>query len=254
MDRVEIFIFYNFSLIKETASPYSYIHSRLPVKMSGMELIFQEENFLVKKLTSHEDMEAALRLRHDIFREELKWVPPLPDGLDRDEYDAFAHSLGIFEDRGELVGHVRLIPAPLPYMIEKDFACLLPKDKPFKKVQGMAESTRICVKKEFRKTPIGTLTLAHLLYKAIYHWCLIHDTRYLVTIIEQRYYIYLKRFFPFEQVGDFLPLGDGVMSGIVLLDWRAFESKASQHRPEFFNWISNLPPLVPSRSLQHGFY
>lgn len=198
-------------------------------------------------------MEAALRLRHDIFREELKWVPPLPDGLDRDEYDAYAHCIGVFDPSG-LIGHVRLIPAPDPYMIEKDFSCLLPSDRPFVKPLDMAESTRICVKKECRKVPVAGLSLAHLLYKAIYQWCLRNDTRHLITIIEQRYYFYLKRFFPFEPVGEFKPLGEGVMSGIAVLDWRNFEKTASEKRPEFYKWMSSLPALDPSRLLQHGLY
>ena len=74
------------------------------------------------------------------------------------------------------------------------------------------------------------MSLAHLLYKAIYHWSLQNDSRYLVTIIEQRYFIYLKRFFPFVPLADFKPLGEGVMSGIALLDWREFEESRGRRK------------------------
>lgn len=218
-----------------------------------MELIFQEEQYLVKTISAPEEVNSALRLRHDVFRDELRWVPPTADGLDRDQYDDFAESIGIFENSGELVGHVRLIPAPLPYMIEKEFASLLPKDG-FSKVPGMSESTRICVRKDKRKDTVASLSLAHLLYKAIYHWSLKSDSRYLITIIEQRYFLYLKRFFPFVPVADFKPLGEGVMSGIAVLDWRAFEESAAAKRPEFFSWMSTLNDLAPSKSLRHGPY
>lgn len=218
-----------------------------------MELIFQEENYLVKTISAPEEIDSALRLRHDVFRDELRWVPPAADGLDRDTYDDFAESIGIFEHSGELVGHVRLISAPLPYMIEKEFACLLPKEG-FSKVAGMSESTRICVRKDRRKDTVASLSLAHLLYKAIYHWSLKSDSRYLITIIEQRYFFYLKRFFPFVPVADFKPLGEGVMSGIAVLDWRAFEESAAARRPEFFSWMSTLNDLAPSGSLRHGPY
>lgn len=218
-----------------------------------MELIFQEEDYLVKTISSTEEKEAALRLRHDIFRDELKWVPPSADGLDRDKYDDFAESIGIFSPSGEIVGHVRLIPAPLPFMIEKEFATLLPA-KGLDKVPGMTESTRICVRKERRKDTVAGLSLAHLLYKAIYHWSLKNDSRYLITIIEQRYFFYLKRFFPFVPLADFKPLGEGVMSGIAVLDWREFEESAGAKRPEFFRWMSNLNDFAPSGSLRHGPY
>lgn len=219
-----------------------------------MELLLHEENYLVKTISTPEEMEAALRLRHDVFRDELKWVPPSPDGLDRDAYDDFAEAIGVFDTAsGELVGHVRLIRAPMPYMIEKEFACLLP-EKGFSKVRGMTESTRICVRKDRRKDTVGSLSLAHLLYKAIYHWSLKNDSRYLITIIEQRYFFYLKRYFPFMPIADFKPLGEGVMSGIALLDWRAFEETAKAKRPAFFGWMANQAAPAPSVSLQHGLY
>ena len=134
-----------------------------------MDLIFQENDFLIKTLSTHEEMEAALRLRHDVFREELKWVPPAENGLDRDEYDPYAQSIGIFDDKAALLGHVRLISAPDPFMIEKDFERLLPQDNSFKKTRDMAESTRICIRKEARTDRHLSMTLAHLLYKAMYH-------------------------------------------------------------------------------------
>lgn len=218
-----------------------------------MELIFQEGDYLIKTLSTHEEMEAAFRLRHDVFVDELKWVPASPDGMEKDSYDSFAHPIGIFDEKNGLIGYVRLISAPNPFMIEKEFACLLPKDKPFKKLSNMAESTRICVKKEHRTITVNSsLTLGHLLYKAIYQWCVREDARFFATIVEKRYYRFLKQIFPFEPAGDFLPLGDGVLSGIVFMDWRIFESLAQKNRPEFFEWISNLPPLVPSRWPRHA--
>jgi len=216
-----------------------------------MELIFQEENYLVKTISAPEEVRSALRLRHEVFRDELRWVPPSPDGLDTDAYDGFAEAIGVFDNAGELVGHVRLISAPLPYMIEKEFACLLPEGG-FRKLDGMSESTRICVRKDRRRDTVAQLNLAHLLYKAIYHWSLEKGSRYLVTIIEQRYFVYLKRFFPFKPLAAFKPLGEGVMSGIALLDWREFEKDAAQKRPSFLEWMSNRGAPAPSISRQHG--
>lgn len=205
-----------------------------------MELVFKEEGFLIKRITTCEEREAAFRLRHDVFCDELKWVPPSQDRMEEDAYDAFAHPIGLFDETKTLVGHVRLIHAPDPFMIEKEFACLLNGDKAFSKLPNMAESTRICVKKEFRTRQVGSLSIAHLLYKAIYNWCLLNDARFFVTIIEKRYYRYLKIFFPFEPLGRFLPLGDGVLSGVVFMDWRNFELQAGEKKPDFLEWMSKL--------------
>lgn len=211
-----------------------------------MELIFKEGDFLIKTLNTQEEMEASFRLRHEVFCDELKWVPSFPDDMERDDYDAFAHHLGLFNERRQLIGYVRLIISPDAFMSEKEFACLIAKDKPLEKRASMAESTRICVKTEWRAHKAGDLTMGHLLYKAIYLWCLAHDMRFLLTIIEKRYHRYLKIFFPFEQLGEFLPLGDGVLSGIVLLDWRNFEALTGEKKPEFLKWMLNATYPAPS--------
>lgn len=217
-----------------------------------MELIFQEGSYLIKSLSTHEEMEAAFRLRHDVFVDELQWVPASPDGMEKDSYDSFAHPIGIFDLSAQtgkdlqLIGYVRLIPAPQLFMTEKEFACLLPRNKPFRKLSSMAESTRICIHKEYRKSLLdSSLTIGHLLYKAIYQWCLMQDIRFFVTIVEKRYYRFLKYFFPFEPIGDFLPLGSGVMSGIVFLDFRKMEIVLKETKPEFSKWMANIQPLIP---------
>ncbi len=220
-----------------------------------MELIFQEGGYLIKTLSTHEEMEAAFGLRHEVFVDELKWVPPSPDGMEKDGYDSFADSLGVFDAENKLVGYVRSIPAPHPFMIEKEFAGLLPKDKPFRKLPDMAEATRICVKKEYRTVAVSpSLTVCHLIYKAIYQLCLKQDMRYLAAVAEKRTYRYFKAYLPFIPMGDFLSFGDGVTAGIVLLDWRNFELFAMERKPEFFQWMVNLPPLVPLQWLQHAPY
>ncbi|MBI5047609.1 MAG: GNAT family N-acetyltransferase [Deltaproteobacteria bacterium] len=218
-----------------------------------MELIFQEGSYLIKTLSTHEEMETAFRLRHEVFVDELKWVSASPDGMEKDGYDAFANALGVFDVDNRLVGHVRLIPAPMPFMIEKEFADLLPKDEPFRKLTNMAEATRICVKKECRTVTVNpSVTICHLLYKAIYQLCLKQDVRYLVAVSEKITYRYFKAYLPFKPLGVFLPFGDGVIAGVVSLDLRKFESFAMERKPEFFQWMANLPPLVPSQWLQHA--
>lgn len=220
-----------------------------------MELIFQEDNLLVKNISTHEEFEMALRLRHKVFREELKWVPERADGLDLDEFDDYAYGIGIYSETNELIGHVRLIEAPAPFMIEHDFSRLLPNDGSFKKTRGMAESTRICIDKDYRTEKHNSMTLAHLLYKAMYHWSKRNDIKKLITIVEKRYYVLLKRSsFPFVPVGEFGMMGEGVLSGIISLDWGEFDRVLPEKRPEFYEWFTAQPSLHPALSLSHGLY
>lgn len=232
----------------------------LPGTTGPMEIIFQEDGLLVKNISTPEETHSAMKLRHQVFREELRWVPPSPDGSDLDAFDQYAHGIGVFCD-GELVGHVRLIQAPDPFMIEHDFSSLLPSDGSFRKRRGMAESTRICIKKDFRSEKHNAMTLVHLLYKAMYHWSRLYGSDRLITIVERRYYVLLKRSsFPFEQIGEFKPLGEGVMSGIISLDWKEFDEVISRKRPEFFEWFNDLPALtslpgsLQAQSLSHAPY
>lgn len=219
-----------------------------------MELIIPEHGYLAKTISTSEEMESALRLRHKVFREELRWVDERPDGLDIDEFDLYAQSIVIYSPSFEIIGHVRLIKAPHPYMIEHDFSALLPKCRPFVKTSNMAESTRICVEKEFRTAPVGDYSIAHLLYKAVYQWCVKNGIRYLVTIIERRYYVYLKKLFPFEPLGEFQPMGEGVMSGIAALDFRRLEYECARKSPKFLEWMTDTPIPVPSAPQIHELY
>lgn len=210
---------------------------------------------MIKTLSTHEEIEAALRLRHDVFREELKWVEPAEDGLDRDEYDDFSQGIGVFNEKDEIIGHVRMIPAPHPFMIEKDFSMLLPGENSFKKTAGMMEATRTCIRKDVRTDRHASMTLAHLLYKAMYHWSKINESTELITIVEKRYYLLLKRSrFPFKPIGEFIPVGDGVLSGIISLDWNEAKEKTKEVRPDLYEWVVNLPDFAPSRLLSRGLY
>lgn len=218
-----------------------------------IEMSFVEGEYTVKTLSLPWELDAAFRLRHEVFANELQWVPLSKDGREKDAYDAFAVPIGIFDDNGELIGHVRLICSPSPFMIEKEFASLLSEGGLFVKTEGMAESTRICIRKGARTDAHKSLSLAHLLYKAMYNWSLLNDIGRMVTIVEQRYFLLLKRSrFPFEPVGEFKPLGKGVMSGIIVLDWRRFDMELSVKRPEFYRWFTNSQTPFHTQSQPHA--
>ena len=68
-----------------------------------------------------EIFEKYLRARHEIYATELKWVPPSPDGLERDKYDTprAVHFIGV-ED-GEVIAGSRLCQTTGPHLLADHF-------------------------------------------------------------------------------------------------------------------------------------
>lgn len=216
-----------------------------------MELIFQEGNFLIKTLSQREELDASFRLRHEVFCDELDWVPSTPNRREKDGYDKFAQSLGVFDEKQELVANVRLIRAPRPFMIEKEFSCLVPKDREIGKTMDTAEVTRLCVKRETRRAGLNAFNVSQLLYKGVYQWSLSNEVRFLVMVVEKKYYRLLRlNGFPVKAVDGFLPMGAGVKAGIITLDWRSFEQENAHKNPELIDWISTKSISAPSQLLQ----
>ncbi|MFQ5586219.1 MAG: acyl-homoserine-lactone synthase [Thermodesulfobacteriota bacterium] len=222
-----------------------------------MGLWFQEGSFLVKTLDSQEEMEAAFSLRHEVFCDELSWVPPSPDRKERDRYDGFAQSIGVFDEDMELVGNVRLIAAPDPFMVEKEFACLLPDNTELLKTAEMAEVTRLCVKKNTRnkKKHNNSPNISLLLYRGVYQWSLYNNIRHLTMVVEKNKYRLLRlACLPVKALDSFKEMDGGVMAGALLLDLRHFEKEAAKKKPDFISWMSHRSYHSPSQVRRHGLY
>ncbi|WKZ33397.1 MAG: acyl-homoserine-lactone synthase [Thermodesulfobacteriota bacterium] len=220
-----------------------------------MELIFEEDEFIIKTISAPEEFEAALKLRHEVFAEELKWVPEATDGLERDPYDAFSYSIGVFREDMTLAGSLRMILPPNPFMIDREFAALLPNGKTIERSPDVAEITRLCVRKEFRSNKGGhNMTL--LLYKGLYHWNIMNGVRYSAMVVDNRCYRILRLgCLPVEAVGDFKTMPDGVKAAVCMLDWRRFEKEASARRPDYYEWMSviSMPAnRYRAQSLSHA--
>ncbi len=219
-----------------------------------MELIFHENGLTIKTLSTHDEVETGLKLRHEVFSCELKWVPVSPDGMERDAYDGFSRHIGVFDHHQDIMGYARLITAPLPFMVDREFACLMPKGRTASKALDVAEITRLCIRKEARSAE-SYINISRHLYKGIYNWSLNQAVRHMIMVVDYRYFRLLKlNGFPVEAMGDFKTMPDGVRAGVITLDWREFEEHAGQKRPDFLDWMSKLPVPYPSRGLSHGLY
>ncbi|MBI1910756.1 MAG: GNAT family N-acetyltransferase [Deltaproteobacteria bacterium] len=223
-----------------------------------MELTFQEDNFVVKTLSTHEEFEQAMRLRHDVFAEELKWVPASPDRMERDRYDNFSESIGVFDMDFRIAGYIRLITSSYPFMVDKEFACMLPEGVRVKRAPDMAEVTRLCVKKEDRSNQY-LKQVSHLLYKGLYHWNRLNEIRHSVMVVDARCFRLLRLTgLPVEKFSDFVVMPDGVKAGVCTLDWHRFDEIGLETRSSFHQWMSSMPVTLPIhypvQSLSHELY
>jgi N-acyl amino acid synthase of PEP-CTERM/exosortase system len=103
--------------------------------------------------------DAAFRLRYRVYCVENQFEDPSanPDGRETDEYDDHsAHSLLVYRPSGEPAGSVRLV-LPLPHDLDQSFAMqrvcshALLRDRTRFPVERMAEVSRFCISKEFRR-------------------------------------------------------------------------------------------------------
>ncbi|MBI5644022.1 MAG: GNAT family N-acetyltransferase [Deltaproteobacteria bacterium] len=219
-----------------------------------MELIFNEHGLTVKTLSSRDELEAAFRLRHDVFSRELGWVPCAVNGMESDAYDPFSVSIGVFDLDECIVGYLRITPSPNPFMVEKEFSILLPERAKIKKGPDVAEVTRLCVRRENRNSQLMA-NVANLLYKGLYHWNLGSGVRYSLMVVDNRCYRLLRLTgLPVEANGRFHTMPDGVKAACCTLDWRAFEQGARERKPGFYNWMATVPVRYSSLSLSHELY
>ncbi len=210
-------------------------------------IAFCEGEFLVKTLEGEEELRQAYRLRHRVFAERLKWVPEREDRLESDVYDAWSTSVGLFSSQQQLLGMVRMTPAPLPFMLESEFSGCLVGSHPVCKELDTAEITRLAVDPAITDRGLSVKVMRTLI-KGSYQWCLANDVRYTYVVVENRLIRVLRLMgWPCRQIGEpvALPPAD-VLSIASLIDLDEFRANAALERPDILEWFSavDAAPIV----------
>lgn len=117
--------------------------------------------FTVKLAVSRQDMEAAFRLRYDVFNTELREGLPesYSTGMDKDIYDEYCDHLIVIDDEsGNVVGTYRMMPGTVAensvgYYSETEFDLNSIRNLPGDKL----ELGRSCVHKNFRSASVISL-------------------------------------------------------------------------------------------------
>lgn len=206
--------------------------------------LIREGGLVVKTLDQAHEKILAYQLRYRVFCQELGWVPPRESKLEIDEYDNHAVPFGVFDDMGRLLAYMRLIKPEVPYMLEKEFMCMVAPDHQIRKEPDTVEISRVCLAPEARTDQIagnfGVTSLSLLLYKGVYQWCLANSIRYLYLVMEKKVFRLIRaRGFNCELVGQPVVMPDGVEAVAAILDWRKFEALNGRKRPKMLAWFIN---------------
>ena len=120
--------------------------------------------YRIRLASSKDELQQIFRLRHQVFAEELHWVPQVNSGLEQDQYDTRATIIGIFDSDGSAIGTIRILFKPDTFMLERDFSTFL-SDCPTGQT-APAEMTRLCVNPRIRRSDLGRQASQALFYAA----------------------------------------------------------------------------------------
>lgn len=207
---------------------------------------FYEGPYCIRSLASEEDQLKAARLRHVVFCQNLKWVPPSADGLEVDRHDPFAISIGVFSTTEELLGIFRFLPPSRKFMLEREFVSLLAPDYRVRKQWDTAEVTRFTVAPNLRQQSISPGYISRLMYKAMYQWSQENGVRYIYVAVERRFWRALViAGYPYQAIGPVTELPPaGAASVAAILDWEHFRSENKRKRSTFLDWIETRQPAA----------
>jgi acyl homoserine lactone synthase len=200
---------------------------------------FREDRLLVKTLSDDHDLRASYHLRHQVFADRLQWVAKSDDELEVDPYDAFATSVGLFDEEQRLRGVFRMVSSSYPFMIESEFKpCLLP-DYEIRKERDTVEITRLALDPTLTDKGLS-IRLMQVLFKGVYQWSMQNEVRYLYMVVEKRFLRVLRGMgFSCEAISPAVSLPPaGTLSIAAVLDWKNFHETCPQKQPSFFQWIN----------------
>lgn len=200
---------------------------------------FREDRLLVKTLSAEQDLSASYHLRHQVFADRLQWVTKSDDELEIDAYDAFATSVGLFDDERKLRGVFRMVSPPYPFMIESEFRpCLLPNCE-IRKERDTVEITRLALDPTLTDKGLS-IRFMQVLFKGVYQWSMENEVRYLYMVVEKRFLRVLRGMgFSCEAISPAVSLPPaGALSIAAVLDWEQFHETCPQKQPSFFQWMN----------------
>lgn len=165
------------------------------------------------------ELSAAYHLRARVFCKELQWADSV-HGLDIDQFDSIAEQIVILTSTGKVCATTRLIMGYKPWMMEKTFQDIIPKNFSPNWKTAAAEVSRFTVDREYRCKKHDQWTIADTLIKAIYLRCRQYSLEkiYMITSREMVRFL-LFHGYPIKVVGTEKIMTDGVTAIMSTIRW-----------------------------------
>lgn len=178
--------------------------------------------YRIRLASSKDELQQIFRLRHQVFAEELHWVPQVNSGLEQDQYDNRATLIGIFDSDGSAIGTIRILFKPDTFMLEREFATFL-SDCPTGQT-APAEMTRLCVNPQIRRSGLGRQA-SQALFHAAYIVCLRRNAHEADFVSTPAFVHSLReRGFPCVPFSKTKTLSGGVRSVAARMYWDRFDT------------------------------
>jgi len=179
-------------------------------------------------------------LRASVFRSELRWIGTPSDNIDIDPLDTSAVHFFTLSPGDKVIAALRILPANETWMLDEYFPMMIPGETNLHSSDA-CEISRLAVDKEWRNYEIDLdLTVAELLYKGVFQYCLSHQIRICNMVTTRALVCHLrKKGFPVKVV-DSQRMSDGLLAIMAQLDWYSFINRNSQQRPTRLSWYLDL--------------
>ena len=211
-----------------------------------MVAFFDDGELQFKTLDKDNEKEEAYRLRHQVFAEELKWVPCNQNGMEIDDYDSNCVLVGLFAS-DKLIACLRILLPFQKFMLEKEFKEILGGQE-IKKTQETIEVTRFCVAKEVRKSQViteyGNFPVIMALEKAFYNWCRFNGMDDVYMVVSKNFFRLLNLLgMPCKALAPAVKMPDGVVALAAISSWTAFERYNEEKKPNLLAWFKDCEQL-----------
>jgi N-acyl-L-homoserine lactone synthetase len=207
----------------------------------SMEVVLAKESgFTTLCGLSSAHSHSYFKLRAAVFRSELQWIGSPSDETDTDSFDDYAIHFLTLNPRHDVVAALRILPGNQVWMMEKYFGVLLPKDTQLHNADN-CEISRLAIDKHYRNYSIHTdITVADLLYKGVFQYCLSHHIRYCFMVTTLPLVQHLrKKGIPVAVVGS-QRMESGLIAFSAVLDWYSFIEENSHHNQKRMSWYLDL--------------
>lgn len=203
---------------------------------------FKDQDLQFKNLVNDFEKKDAYRLRHQVFVEELGWVPPQEDAMEIDNYDKDCVLVGLYA-RSELIACLRILLPYQKFMIEKEFKEIAGEHK-VEKTEDTIEVTRFCVSGRVRKcqvdTRYGKFPVVMALEKAFYNWCRYNGMDTVYMVVSKNFLRLLNLLgMPCNSVAPPVKMPDGVTAVAAISSWTSFEDYNKKKRPNLLAWFQD---------------